>query len=123
MSKSLARVCAEAEALGLAVTSVRMADGTTTAAMAAAAVGAAVGQIVKSVVLRGVETHEHMLFLTAGDNQVDLRKASQIAGIDLEGADAASIRAVTGFAIGGVPRLGIKPRSERSSTQICWSGR
>ncbi len=108
MSKSLARVCADAEAHGLSIAPIRMADGTTTAAMAAAAVGADVGQIVKSVVLRGVETQEHVLFLTAGDNQVDLRKASQAFEIELEKADAASIRAVTGFAIGGVSPLGHK---------------
>ncbi|MEM8870815.1 MAG: YbaK/EbsC family protein [Pseudomonadota bacterium] len=108
MSKSLKRVCADAEARGLEIDPIRLDDGTTTAAMAADAVGAAVGQIVKSVVLRAVDGDEHVLFLTSGDNQVDLGRASEVAGCALEKADAASIRAFTGFAIGGVSPLGHK---------------
>ena len=84
----------------------RLDDGTTTAQMAADAVGAELGQIVKSVVLRSAETGEHVLFLTAGDRRVDMDKAGAVAGLALEKADAASIRAVTGFAIGGVSPFG-----------------
>ncbi|MEM9779646.1 MAG: YbaK/EbsC family protein [Pseudomonadota bacterium] len=108
MSKSLKRVCADAEARGLTIEPRRLDDGTTTAAMAAEAVGGAVGQIVKSVVLRAAGGGEHVLFLTSGDNQVDLRRASDVAGVTLEKADAASIREATGFAIGGVSPLGHK---------------
>lgn len=108
MSKSLKRVCADAQARGLEISPIRMDDGTTTAAMAAEAVGAKVAQIVKSVVLRAASGDEHLLFLTAGDNQVDLVAAADVAGIALEKADAASIRAVTGFAIGGVSPFGHK---------------
>ncbi|HSM53413.1 MAG TPA: YbaK/EbsC family protein, partial [Erythrobacter sp.] len=75
MSKSLKRVCADAEARGVAITPQRLDDGTTTARMAADAVGAELGQIVKSVVLRSAETGEHVLFLTAGDRRVDIDKA------------------------------------------------
>lgn len=106
MSKSLKRVCADAEARGVTIAPQRLEDGTTTAQMAADAVGAALGQIVKSVVLRSAESGEHVLFLTAGDRQVDIGKADAAAGLALEKADAASIRAVTGFAIGGVSPFG-----------------
>ena len=85
----------DAEARGVEIAPRRLDDGTTTAQMAADAVGAELGQIVKSVVLRSAETGEHVLFLTAGDRRVDMDKA-----------DAASIRAVTGFAIGGVSPFG-----------------
>jgi prolyl-tRNA editing enzyme YbaK/EbsC (Cys-tRNA(Pro) deacylase) len=47
-----------------------------------------------------------VLFLTAGGSRVDLVKASALVGATLEKADAASIRAATGFAIGGVSPLG-----------------
>ncbi|MGB3555423.1 MAG: YbaK/EbsC family protein, partial [Jannaschia sp.] len=46
------------------------------------------------------------LFLTAGGNQVDAAKATALAGMTLTRADAATVRAVTGFAIGGVAPLG-----------------
>ncbi len=47
-----------------------------------------------------------ILFLTAGGNQVDAAKASALAGEPLGKADAALIRAQTGFAIGGVAPVG-----------------
>jgi len=106
VSKSLKRVCADAEGRGVAIVPHRLDDGTTTAQMAADAVGAELGQIVKSVVLRSAETGEHVLFLTAGDRRVDMAKAGAAAALTLEKADAASIRAVTGFAIGGVSPFG-----------------
>ncbi|MEM8788916.1 MAG: YbaK/EbsC family protein [Pseudomonadota bacterium] len=108
MSKSLARVLADADARGIAIEAQRLDDGTKTAAAAAAAVGATADQIVKSVILRVAADAEHLLFLTAGGNQVDLDRAAKVAGVPLEKADAASIRAVTGFAIGGVSPFGHK---------------
>ena len=47
-----------------------------------------------------------MLFLTAGGNRVDADKAAALAGEPLGKADAALIRAQTGFAIGGVAPVG-----------------
>ena len=55
---------------------------------------------------REAGSDRHLLFLTAGGNRVDPAKAAALAGAPLEKADAASIRAVTGFAIGGVAPLG-----------------
>ena len=43
-----------------------------------------------------------MLFITAGGQQVDRRKAEAIAGETLSKADATLVRTTTGFAIGGV---------------------
>ena len=106
MSKSLARVLRAAEAAGLEIDVLRLDAGTTTAQQAADAAGTSVDQIVKSVVMRVAGSDEHVLFLTAGSNLVDLARASEVAGKALEKADAASIRAFTGFAIGGVSPLG-----------------
>jgi len=110
MSKSLKRVIADAQGRGCPIAPVRLEDGTLTAQAAADAVGSSVDQIVKSIVLRAEGGGEHVLFLTAGGNFVDMGKAALVAGMALEKADAASIRAETGFAIGGVSPFGhIKP--------------
>ncbi len=106
MSKSLKRVIAHAEELGLDITPVRMDDGTLTAQAAADACGCKVDQIIKSILFRVAGSDEHVLFLTAGSNMVDMTKAAGVCGKRLEKADAASIRNYTGFAIGGVSPLG-----------------
>lgn len=106
MSKSLKRVLADAETRGIVIEPVKLETGTLTAAQAAAATGATVAQIIKSVVLRSLLDGEHGLFLTAGHNRVDLQKAGTLFGSPVEMGDAASIREVTGFAIGGVSPFG-----------------
>ncbi|MEX0970913.1 MAG: YbaK/EbsC family protein [Paracoccaceae bacterium] len=106
MSKSLKRVLAEMEALGLSPEIVHKPDGTLTAQDAANGLGCTVGQIVKSILFRVTGQDEHVLFLTSGDNQVDPGRAAALAGCSLERADAASIRLWTGFAIGGVSPFG-----------------
>lgn len=106
MSKSLKRVTAALEAAGVEGRPVEMTEGTRTAADAAAAVGCELDQIAKSIILQGHDSGEVVLFLTAGGNQVDTAKASALAGESLERADAAAVRAQTGFAIGGVAPLG-----------------
>lgn len=77
-----------------------------TAQMAADGVGCALDQIAKSIIFRGLTSNEAILFLTAGGNMVDTEKASAVAGEPLGKADAALIRAQTGFAIGGVAPIG-----------------
>ena len=77
-----------------------------TAQMAADGVGCALDQIAKSIIFRGLTSNEAILFLTAGGNMVDTDKASAVAGEPLGKADAALIRAQTGFAIGGVAPIG-----------------
>jgi len=105
-SASLARVIADAKRRGLSIDPVHLPDGTRTAADAARACGCAIDQIIKSIVFRVAGSERHVLFLTAGGNRVDSVKAGRLVGAELEKADAASIRAATGFAIGGVSPLG-----------------
>lgn len=105
MSKSLARVEAALHTAGLPVRIIE-AGQCRTAAEAAASVGCAVDQIAKSIIFRGEETGHVVLFLTAGGNRVDPAKASAVAGQPLGKADAALVRAETGFAIGGVAPVG-----------------
>ena len=105
MSKSLKRVRAALDEAGLPVEIVET-NGARTAQMAADAVGCALDQIAKSIIFRGETSGTAILFLTAGGNQVDTTKASALAGEPLGKADAALVRAQTGFAIGGVSPVG-----------------
>jgi prolyl-tRNA editing enzyme YbaK/EbsC (Cys-tRNA(Pro) deacylase) len=105
-STSVARVLADAERLGMDVEVVQLDASTRTAEDAARACGCKVDQIIKSIVFRVAGGERHVLFLTAGGNRVDPGKAAALVGAPLEKADAASIRAHTGFAIGGVSPLG-----------------
>lgn len=105
MSKSLARVVQALRAGGHEVQPLEMPTETRTAPEAAAAAGCLLDQIVKSILFQGASGRLY-LFLTAGGNQVDGARASALAGEALGRADAAAVRAVTGFAIGGVAPVG-----------------
>jgi prolyl-tRNA editing enzyme YbaK/EbsC (Cys-tRNA(Pro) deacylase) len=79
-------------------------DGTQTAAAAATAVDCAVGQIVKSIVMQVGD--RPVLVLTSGANRVD--EGALAAEFDADpdrvrSADAATVKAATGWSIGGVP--------------------
>ena len=106
MSKSLARVRTALQAAGLDTEPLEMPGETRTAEDAAAAAGCALDQIVKSVVFQGSTSGRLFLFLTAGGNKVDTTSAAALAGEPLARADVATVRAVTGFAIGGVAPIG-----------------
>lgn len=110
MSKSLARVTQALAAAGLEITPFEMGD-CRTAEAAAAAAGCTPDQIVKSILFAGEASGRLYLFLTAGGNRVDPAKASSLAGEALSRADAAQVRTVTGFAIGGVSPVGHLTRS------------
>ena len=105
MSKSLRRVRAALIAAGLD-TEIRETTLARTAADAAASIGCEVDQIAKSIIFRGAHSGAALLFLTAGGNRVDDARAADLAGEPLGKADAALIRAQTGFAIGGVAPVG-----------------
>ncbi|MBL3704477.1 YbaK/EbsC family protein [Sulfitobacter sp. BDSS02] len=105
MSKSLKRVRAALEAAG-ETPDIRETALARTAQDAADALGCGVDQIAKSIIFRGTESNEALLFVTAGGNRVDAEKATALAGEPLDKADAALIRAQTGFAIGGVSPVG-----------------
>ena len=106
MSKSLARVTEALRAAGLTITPVETATETRTAQQAADAAGVHLDQIVKSILFAGETSGGLFLFLTAGGNQVAADRATALAGEPLGRADIATVRAVTGFAIGGVAPVG-----------------
>ena len=86
--------------LGLDVEIQELSDSTRTAQEAADAVGAELGQIVKSLVF--VDGDGPLLCLCAGDRRVDTGKLAPGA----RQAKPDEVREATGFAVGGVPPLG-----------------
>jgi prolyl-tRNA editing enzyme YbaK/EbsC (Cys-tRNA(Pro) deacylase) len=86
--------------LGLDIEICELSDSTRTAQEAADAVGAELGQIVKSLVFMDGEAA--VLCLCAGDRRVDTAKL----GDDVRQATPDEVREATGFAVGGVPPLG-----------------
>ena len=73
---------------------------------AAERAGCELGQIVKSLIFKGNDSGKPILVLTSGANRVDEKRISEYAGESIGRADADFVRAVTGFAIGGVPPVG-----------------
>ncbi|MFL5968555.1 MAG: YbaK/EbsC family protein [Gaiellaceae bacterium] len=100
MHPTAERFQAQLRGLGLDVEVHELADSTRTAQEAAAAVGAELGQIVKSLVF--VDDDGPVLCLCAGDRRVDLAKL----GDGARQARGEEVRDATGYAIGGVPPLG-----------------
>jgi prolyl-tRNA editing enzyme YbaK/EbsC (Cys-tRNA(Pro) deacylase) len=98
-----ARVRQALEAHGVPSEVIVLSESARTAAEAAAACGVAVGQIVKSLVFLAGD--EPILVLVSGANQADERRLAALSGQSVRRADAHAVRAVTGFAIGGVPPL------------------
>ncbi len=91
---------------GLAAEVRHMPQATRSAQDAAAACGCSVGQIVKSLVFRGAASGTPYLLLVSGANRVNEAGVAALIGEALRRTDAQDVRAITGFAIGGVPPLG-----------------
>lgn len=106
MSKSHKRVIAALDASGVAYTLREETVLTKTAVDAARAAGCETDQIAKSIIWKGADSGQPLMFLTAGSRRVDEMRAAVLAGEALLRADADFIRATTGFAIGGVSPLG-----------------
>ena len=82
------------------------AESTRTAQEAADRAGCKLGQITKSLIFKGKSSGKPILVLTSGANRVDEKRIAEYAGEPIDRAEADFVRAVTGFAIGGVPPLG-----------------
>ncbi len=105
LPKSAAKVRDAAGRAGLAIEPIEMPATTRTAEDAARACDCTVGQIVKSLVFRGKVSGDPYLLLVSGDNRVDQKGVAADLGEALTRPDADDVRALTGFAIGGIPPL------------------
>lgn len=103
---SARRVAEAAAARGLTIRISEMPASTRTAEEAAAACGCSVAEIVKSLIFLGVETGRPYLLLVSGENRVDEKAIAAVLGEALTRPDAGRVRALTGYAIGGIPPLG-----------------
>jgi prolyl-tRNA editing enzyme YbaK/EbsC (Cys-tRNA(Pro) deacylase) len=85
-----------------------LADSTRTAKDAAAALGCQVGQIVKSILFKGKHSAQPVMVIASGPNRINESRLAEWIGEPVEKADAEYVREQTGYAIGGVPPLGLK---------------
>jgi len=84
------------------------AESTATSEEAAAAAGCELGQIAKSLCFSVAD--QPILVIAAGDQRVDTRKIAQMHEVGrkkVKMTDAESTIAITGYAPGGVPPLGL----------------
>lgn len=107
LPEGVQRVAALLQARGHGHAPVMLDDAARTAQQAAGALGVAVGQIAKSIVFRRKLDDAAVLVVTAGDRRVDEKKVEALIcdGKRLGRADAAFVKARTGFSIGGVAPL------------------
>ena len=106
LSSSAQKIQDQLLALGFNYTVIEHAESTRTAQEAAKRAGCELGQIVKSLIFRGKTSGKPILVLTSGANRADEKRIAEYAGELIGRADADFVRAVTGFAIGGVPPIG-----------------
>jgi prolyl-tRNA editing enzyme YbaK/EbsC (Cys-tRNA(Pro) deacylase) len=106
LSRRAAQVQEALDQFGIALQVIELPDSTRTAEEAAAAVGCAVGQIAKSLIIRRSSSDLPVLVIASGNHRVDLPFLSERLDDTLEMADADFVRQATGYAIGGVPPVG-----------------
>lgn len=104
------RVLDAAARKGMTLDIRRFPEGTHTAADAAAAVGAELGQIVKSLVFVAPDDTGGLapiICLVSGPNRVDVARLAAITGEPgIRRATAREANDLTGFVIGGIPPIG-----------------
>lgn len=106
MHPNARRVSDAAAAAGVTIDVVEHPDGTRTAQDAADAVGGPVSSIVKSLVF--LLDDAPVMALVCGNNRLDESKlAAVLGGRSVGRADADTVRAATGYPIGGVPPFGL----------------
>ena len=109
LQPAIQRVVDAAAVKGVTIEVTVFDESTHTAAEAAAALGAELGQIVKSLVfvVPTADGPAPLLCLVAGHNRVDVARLAAVSGAaDVRRASAREAHDLTGFAIGGIPPIG-----------------
>jgi prolyl-tRNA editing enzyme YbaK/EbsC (Cys-tRNA(Pro) deacylase) len=104
LSPSAQRVQDALDAAGVAASVTEYPNSARTSAEAATVLGCTVGEIAKSLVFR-LPDDRALLVIASGANRVDESKIKALLGHAPGKADAAFVRQVTGYAIGGIPPL------------------
>jgi prolyl-tRNA editing enzyme YbaK/EbsC (Cys-tRNA(Pro) deacylase) len=106
---AIQRVLDAAARKGVTLEITVFAESTHTAAEAAQALGAELGQIVKSLVfvVARPDALEPIVCLVSGPDRVDVARLAAVAGEpEIRRATAREANALTGFVIGGIPPIG-----------------
>jgi Cys-tRNA(Pro) deacylase len=104
MKETVQRVMTALAEAGVQTEVREFAASTRTAEAAANALGATVGQIVKSLVFLAGD--RPILALVSGVNRADTTKLQALVDAEITRANADDVRRITGYAIGGVPPFG-----------------
>ncbi len=107
MHPSAQKVADAAQQLDLDLKIIEFAQTTRSAQEAADTIGCTVAQIVKSLCF--VVNDQPIMALVSGVNRLDERKLAQLRNVgrkQVRRADADTVKAATGFSIGGVPPFG-----------------
>lgn len=80
---------------------IELADNTSTAPLAAQALGLEVGQIAKSILFK-TKSDEYLMVVSAGDVRLDSKAIKETVGQRVRMANPEEVLQVTGFQIGGV---------------------
>jgi prolyl-tRNA editing enzyme YbaK/EbsC (Cys-tRNA(Pro) deacylase) len=107
LSASAKKVQQALDILGIQCNVVELSDSTRTAREAAQAVGCEVGQIVKSIVMMTSVSHRAVMGGASGATRINEARIGEILAEAIEKADADFVRTHTGYAIGGVPPVGL----------------
>jgi prolyl-tRNA editing enzyme YbaK/EbsC (Cys-tRNA(Pro) deacylase) len=95
------RVSAYLNDSGIESRIVTLDESTRTSQLAAGALGCTVAEIAKSIVFKAGEGA--VVVVISGDRRVDAKKVSAHLGVKVGNADAETVKALTGYVIGGVP--------------------
>jgi prolyl-tRNA editing enzyme YbaK/EbsC (Cys-tRNA(Pro) deacylase) len=82
-------------------------EDTSTAPLAAAALGMEVGQIAKSILFK-TKNNDYFMIVSAGDVKLDNKAVKNLTGMRARMADASEVFEVTGFNVGGVCPFALK---------------
>lgn len=108
LSKSAQSVQEAISKAGLICKVLELPGSTRTASDAALSIGCDIAQIVKSLIFKTENTGKPVLVLASGSNKVNEKQIESYVGEGIVKADADFVKAITGFAIGGIPPFGHK---------------
>ena len=106
MQASAEKVQAALQVMGFTCEVRELPGSTRTAVEAAETIGCQVNQIVKSLIFQGKESGDGYYVAVSGGNRVHEKRLGRLIGEKIRKADAEFTRAVTGYAIGGIPPVG-----------------
>lgn len=113
LATSADNVQAALNKMGLTCKVLELPSSTRTASEAASSIGCDISHIVKSLIFRTKHTGKPILVLASGPNKVNEKQIESHVGEEIIKADADFVKAVTGYAIGGIPPVGHKSSIER----------